>query len=140
MDRSADDIGTIISGMQRDMEELKSTQLTSDNIADGSVTSSKIANGAVTKEKIDWPTMKTTFTATTDGSGFMEVPTDVVTPYNGFILGARKHEKTGSSADDAMYIPFSNYGSDRYTLKVMLYNLNTINNTSIEVDIIYCLA
>lgn len=42
MDRSADNIGNIINNLQRDMEELKSTQLTSDSIADGSITAQKL--------------------------------------------------------------------------------------------------
>lgn len=57
MDRSADDISTIISGMQRDMEELKSTQLTGDNIANESITTEKLADHAVTTEKMDWSTI-----------------------------------------------------------------------------------
>lgn len=110
------------------------------DITAGAVTNAKIANSTISQSKIDWTTMTHTFTATTDNSGFMEVPTNVVTPATGFVLGARKHAKTGDPEDDAMFIPFTNWASDRYTLKAMFYNLNPVNNTSIEVDIVYCLA
>ena len=69
MDRSADDIGTIISGMQRDMEELKSTQLTGDNIANNSITTDKLAGGAVTTDKMNWQTI----TGSVDSSGWHRI-------------------------------------------------------------------
>lgn len=106
----------------------------------GTVGSSQFANNTIAMGRIDWSTMVATFTATTDGAGFMEVPTSVVKPATGFILGARKHALTGAPSDDAMFVPFTNWAVDRYTLKVMFYNLTPVNNASIEVDIVYCLA
>ena len=119
--------------------DLSGTVSTS-QIADTAVTNDKISNNTIAMGKINWTTMRATFTATTDGAGFIEVPTNVVKPATGFILGARKHALTGSSSDDAMFVPFTNWAVDRYTLKVMFYNLTPVNNASIEVDIVYCLA
>lgn len=56
MNRSADDIGQIIAGIQRDLEELKSNQGRSP-IPDDSVTTAKIVDAAVTSAKIDWSTV-----------------------------------------------------------------------------------
>lgn len=63
MNRSADDIGQIIAGIQRDLEELKSNQGRSP-IPDDSVTTAKIVDAAVTSEKIDWSTLTTGTTDT----------------------------------------------------------------------------
>lgn len=75
MDRSADNIGQIINDIQRDLEELKTMQISgggdipdgsvteskladgavsSAKIADGAITTAKISNGAVTVDKVDW--------------------------------------------------------------------------------------
>ena len=120
--------------------KINDSAVTTAKLNDGAVTNAKIANSTISQTKINWSTMTTTFTANTDGAGFMEVPTNVVKPATGFILGARKHALTGASSDDAMFVPFTNWAADRYTLKAMFFNLDPVANTSIEVDIVYCLA
>lgn len=52
MDRSADNIGQIINQIQRDLEELKTTQLRNEDIPAGAITTPKLADGAVTTAKI----------------------------------------------------------------------------------------
>lgn len=54
MDRSADSLATILNDIQRDLEELKSTQIRSEStLPDNSVTTDKIADGAVTTNKVE---------------------------------------------------------------------------------------
>lgn len=53
MDRSTDDIASLLSNIQRDLEELKSTQIAG-NIPNLSVTTDKLADGAVTPDKVGW--------------------------------------------------------------------------------------
>ena len=53
MDRSADNIGQVINDIQRDLEELKTTQLRGDNIPEGAITTEKLADEAVTPAKIN---------------------------------------------------------------------------------------
>lgn len=117
------------------------TTITGANISQShiAISASDIADREITSAMIDWSTAKANFTATSDGAGFLEVPTSVVRPSTGVILGAKKHAKTNESSDDAMFIPFTNWALDRYTIKAMFFNLDVIANTSIEMDIVYCL-
>lgn len=53
MDRSADNIGQIINDIQRDLEELKTMQISGGvDIPDGSITESKLADGSVSESKL----------------------------------------------------------------------------------------
>lgn len=63
MDRSADNLGQIINDIQRDLEELKTTQIRSEDIPEGAITTEKLADNAVTNPKLDWSSIITDLTS-----------------------------------------------------------------------------
>lgn len=52
MDRGDDSLSAVINALQRDLEELKTTQLRNEDIPAGAITTPKLADGAVTTDKI----------------------------------------------------------------------------------------
>ena len=118
------------------------TEAIGDTVADldnkidrGDVQSADIANGAVTSAKIDWPTMKYTFTGTTDDNGFVAVPNTVVKPSTGFIIGARC---TNINMFTEIFSDTLNGG--RYTVQCNAWEHTHYSNTSVTIDILYALA
>lgn len=123
MDRSADDLGQILNNIERDLEELKTTQIRTENIPDGAITTPKIANDAVTEgkvadgaistnkiedsavtsAKIDWDTMPAelffTYTQTSDASGnvSIDIPLDW-SKYNVIHVYGAHQQSTSASA------------------------------------------
>lgn len=108
--------------------------LIDNKISYGDVQTSDIANGAVTGGKINWSSMKYTFTGTTDGNGFVPVPTAIVKPTTGFILAARAYN------NDAFCTPFGSTSEGRYGIKCETWNRQSFANTSVTIDILYALV
>lgn len=116
-------------------EAIDDTIATLDNKIDlGNVKTTDIVNSAVTATKIDWSTMKYTFTGTTDGNGFVPVPTATVKLTTGFILAARAYNK------DAFCIPFGSTSEGRYGIKCETWNRQPVANSSVTIDILYVLV
>lgn len=100
--------------------------------------------GQVTASDIDWSTMSenqsdirkihySTFTATTDSNGFVVVPTNLVTPSTGMIIGA------STTTSQSFTIPFNDRDLSRFTIKTESWNRIAIGNTSIAYRITYIL-
>ena len=108
-------------------------------IANSAVTNDKISNNTIAMGKINWSTMRAAFTGTTDGNGFIAVPTGTVKPTTGFILGARRVKNNDSGQTDGILLPYTDHSQSRYTLKFVNWNLQANGNQNIKVEIIYCL-
>lgn len=108
-------------------------------IANSAVTNDKISNNTIAMGKINWSTMRAAFTGTTDGNGFIAVPTGTVKPTTGFILGARRVKNNDTGQTDGILLPYTDHSQSRYTLKFVNWNLQANGNQNIKVEIIYCL-
>lgn len=116
-------------------EAIDDTVASLDNKIDlGNVKTTDIVNKAVTGGKINWSSMKYTFTGTTDGNGFVPVPTAIVKPTTGFILAARAYNM------DAFCTPFGSTSEGRYGIKCETWNRSPYANQSIRIDILYALV
>lgn len=105
----------------------------------GTITNSQIASNTIEKDRIKWSTMCSAFSGTTDGNGFIAVPTGTVKPTTGFILGARRVKNNDSGQTDGILLPYTDHSQSRYTLKFVNWNLQANGNQTIKVEIIYCL-
>lgn len=74
-----------------------------------------------------------TFTATTDSNGFANVPTNLVTPSTGMILGA------ATMTRQCFTTPFNDKNQSRYTIKTEEWNGTSIGNISVDYKIAYIL-
>lgn len=74
-----------------------------------------------------------TFTATTDSNGFANVPTNLVTPSTGMILGA------ATMTRQCFTTPFNDKNQSCYTIKTEEWNGTSIDNTSVDYKIAYTL-
>lgn len=103
MDRSADNIGQIINDIQRDLEELKTMQISGGgDIPDGSVTESKLADGAVSSAKLADGAVSASKLSSAFVDSLFYKPGDTITNsntfvqdgdqciFNGFLTGANK--------------------------------------------------
>lgn len=104
-------------------------------IKDGAVTNAKIASSTIETGKIKWSTLKYNFTATTDGNGFMVVPTSVVRPATGFIIAVRK---IGTQMFTNIFS--DTQGGGRFTIQCETWDHQKIGNTSVNIDILYVLV
>lgn len=105
----------------------------------GTITNNQIASNTIEKDRIKWSTMCSAFSGTTDGNGFIAVPTGTVKPTTGFILGARRVKNNDSGQTDGILLPYTDHSQSRYTLKFVNWNLQANGNQTIKVEIVYCL-
>lgn len=100
--------------------------------------------GAITASMVDWSTMSenqsdirkihySTFTATTDGNGFATVPTNLVTPSTGMVIGV------STTTTQSFTTPFNDRDLGRFTIKTEQWNGTSIGNTSVTYRITYIL-
>ena len=76
--------------------------------------------------------MKDSFTATSDGNGFVNVPTTMVAPSTGFVVGTRIADSNNGFA-----LPYTNNTNSRFTICCKKWDMTAIANTSIKVEILY---
>jgi hypothetical protein len=114
---------------------LASDSVENAKIKNGAVTNAKIASNTIETGKIKWSTLKYNFTATTDGNGFMVVPTSVVRPATGFIIAVRK-----IGAQMFTNIFSDTQGGGRFTIQCETWDHQKIGNTSVNLDILYVLV
>lgn len=112
------------------------------NIANNAITTAKIANNAVTSSKIDFTTLADnnsnirkiysyTVSGTTDGNGFVAVPTTAIAPANAIIIGAR-------SLTVACFVsPYNDTVSNRYTIRCDNYAWSAVANTVVSIEVLY---
>lgn len=125
--------GTIPTGAIAD------SAVTNAKLGSGAVTNAKIADNTIERGKIKWSTMCSAFSGTTDGNGFIAVPTGTVKPTTGFILGARRVKNNDTGQTDGILLPYTDHSQSRYTLKFVNWNLQANGNQTIKVEIVYCL-
>lgn len=95
---------------------------------------------------IDWASMKYTVSGTTDGSGFLSVPHNIVSPSTGIIVATRlKSITTGGGDLGAAYVDvLTNYNDaqthDLYALRLKNWNDTAWASKAVEVDIFYALV
>lgn len=100
----------------------------------GTITNSQIASSTIERDKIKWSTFRYSFTATSDGNGFVPVPNTVVKPATGFILAVRCANR------ECFTQVYNDAGNkDRYTIKCESWDRYPVGNTSIALNIIYIL-
>ena len=103
-----------------------------------------IPDNTVTSSMIDWSTMSenqsdirkihyTTFTATTDSNGFASIPKTMVTPSTGIVIGA----STTSIA--CFTLVFNDNDLNRYTVRVIGWDLSSLGNRRVDFKIAYML-
>ena len=127
------------SGTASNLKYFANSSVTTNNLQGSAVTNAKIANNTIEMGKIKWSTMRAAFTGTTDGNGFIAVPTGTVKPTTGFILGARRVKNNDTGQTDGILLPYTDHSQSRYTLKFINWNLQANGNQNIKVEIIYCL-
>ena len=106
---------------------------------------SNIDTGSIIANKIDWTSVtdnqnnirkiyKYNFTGSTDANGFLYIPNTVIKPATGTILGVRCINKNCFTS------VYSDFSSDRFTIRCDQYNWSALANTSNAIiDIYYIL-
>lgn len=121
--------------------------ITTGAIANNAVTTAKIANTAVTAGKINFSSFAnnqsnirkiyvTTFTATTDGNGFMAIPTGTVTPSTGVPL----YGKINTAGQDGFLFFFCANTESRWTIRIAAWDYSSVANKTLSVTIYYLLS
>jgi len=112
------------------------------DIADGSITTDKVADDAVTSDKVDWSTMGIQnlrtyhLTGTSDGNGFMSVPTSVVRPSTGMVIGVRNNR----TQTDGVFLINNNCYDDNFAVRHLSWSLgNNYANQTHDLTVYYVL-
>jgi hypothetical protein len=114
--------------------------ITSANISQShiAISASDIADGEITSSMINWPSMYTEFTGTTEGNGFVAVPNNIVKPGTGIIFGAVR-VSSDAGEQDGILLVYTDHAQDRFTLKFLNWQMSPIANNSVKIGILYCL-
>lgn len=123
------------------------TNITSDMISAGVQATPALADGSVTSDKVDFATFGenesgirkihiTSFTATSDQNAFVVVPSDIVNPTTGLIVGSY----VGTNVSTGFAVPFKS-ASTTYSLKCGIWDFSggANGNKSLTPTIAYIL-
>lgn len=125
--------------------------VTADNVDfttfDSKITTAMLANTSVTAGKIDFSTFAnnqnnirkiyvTTFTATTDGNGFMAIPTTTLRPSTGVPL----YGKINTSGQDGYLYFYCANTESRWTIRIASWDYSSVANKTLSVTIYYLLS
>ena len=115
--------------------------ITSSNISQShiAISADDIGDGEITSSMINWPSMYTEFTGTTEGNGFVAVPNNIVKPGTGVIFGAVR-VSSDSGEQDGILLVYTDHAQDRFTLKFLNWQLTPNANNSVKIGILYCLS
>lgn len=112
-------------------------------------------SGTASASQVDWSTLssantdtimgkvrRTVVSGTTDSNGFLVVPTNIVAPNTGFIIGARTTADTTKGAFCFVYSDYQSGTGQRYTIRMTNWNFTNTNWSSVaaKVEITYFLT